>query len=42
MERLQWKISGEFICNVARQWFWDENRPYEKSEELLLAALVMS
>ena len=40
MERLQWKISGEFICNVARQWFWDENRPYEKSEELLLAALV--
>lgn len=24
MERLQWKISGEFICNVARQWFWDQ------------------
>ena len=39
MEYLQWQIDGEFICNIARTWFWDENRPYEKSEELLLSAL---
>ena len=35
-ETLHWSIDGEFICEMARTWFWDENRPYEKSEELLL------
>lgn len=39
MEYLQWKIDGEFICDIARQWFWEENRDYEKCEELLLSAL---
>lgn len=38
-ETLSWSIDGEFICEIARTWFWDENRPYEKSEELLLSAL---
>lgn len=32
-------ISGDFITRIARSWFWDENRPYEKSEALLLCAL---
>ena len=39
MEALHWKIDGEFICNLARIWFWDENRPYEKSEELLISEM---
>lgn len=40
MEYLQWKIDGEFICDLARTWFWDEDRPYAKCEELLLDCLV--
>lgn len=40
METLQWKVDGEFICDIARTWFWDENKPYEKCEELLLCVLV--
>ena len=39
MDYLQFKIDGEFICRLARTWFWDENRPYEKCEELLLDCL---
>ena len=38
-EQLAFQISGEFITDIARRWFWDENQPYEKSEELLLSAL---
>ena len=36
---LHMSISGDFITRIARSWFWDENRPYEKSEALLLCAL---
>lgn len=39
MEYLQFKVDGEFVCRLARTWFWDENRPYEKCEELLLCCL---
>lgn len=39
MEYLQFKVDGEFVCKLARTWFWDENRPYEKCEELLLSCL---
>lgn len=39
MDYLQFKIDGEFVCRLARTWFWDENRPYEKCEELLLDCL---
>lgn len=37
---LFFKIDGEYICDLARSWFWDENRPYKKCEDLLLSCLV--
>ena len=40
MKELSFKIQGEFVCHLARSWFWDENREYEKCEELLLSCLV--
>jgi len=39
MENLQWQIEGEFITNMARTWFWDENKPYKVSEDLILSCL---
>jgi len=36
---VKWKIEGEFITNLARSWFWDEDKPYEICEELLLKCL---
>lgn len=39
MDELHFSIEGEFITNVARSWFWDENKPYEKSEELLMSCM---
>lgn len=39
-ETLHWTISGEFITNIARQWFWEENKKYDVCEELLLSCLV--
>ncbi len=29
-------VEGEFITNLAREWFYLEKRPYKKVEELLL------
>lgn len=40
MKELSFKIQGEFVCHLARSWFWDENREYEKCEELLLSCLM--
>ena len=37
---LHWSISGEFITETARNWFWSENKPYEVCEELLVNCLV--
>jgi hypothetical protein len=37
-----WQIDGEYICNLARTWLWDEDRPYEKCEELLLNCMAGS
>lgn len=39
-QTLQFHVDAEFITNIAREWFWDENRPYEKSEELLACCLM--
>lgn len=39
MEKLCFKVEGEFICDLARTMFWEENRPYDACEELLLSAL---
>ena len=38
-ETLSFCIEGNFITTLARQWFWNENQPYEKSENLLLSCL---
>lgn len=35
-----WRIDGEFITQLAREWLWLERKPYEKAEELLLSCLV--
>ena len=40
VETIGFQISGEFITNIARQWFWDENKDYEIVEELLLNSLI--
>ena len=34
------QIEGEFVCDLARSWFWDEGREYAKCEELLLSCLM--
>lgn len=39
MSELHFSIEGEFITNIARSWFWDEDKPYEKSEELLMSCM---
>lgn len=36
METLHFSIDGEFVTNLARIWFWDEEKDYEVCEELLL------
>lgn len=33
-------ITGEFVTQTARQWFWDEHRPWEKVEGLLLSCMA--
>ena len=40
VETVHFKIDGEWITNLARTWFWDENKDYEIVEELLLNCLV--
>lgn len=38
-QTLHFQIDASFVTNIARQWLWDENRPYEKCYELLHACL---
>ena len=40
MGSVNFQIEGEFVCDLARAWFWDEGREYAKCEELLLSCLV--
>ena len=40
VQEVSFKVDGGFITDLARTWFWDENRPYETVEELLLSCLV--
>ena len=35
VESLSFKIDGEWLTDLARTWFWEEDRPYEVCEELL-------
>lgn len=39
VETLCFQIEGEWVTNLARTWFWDENKDYEVVEELLLNCL---
>ena len=39
-EKLSFQVDGEFLCRTARSWFWEEDRPYEQCERLLLGGLV--
>lgn len=39
-QQLQFIISGDFVTDIARTWFWKENQPYEKAENLLLDCLI--
>lgn len=36
---LHFSIDAEFVTRIAREWLWDENRPYEKCYQLLEACL---
>lgn len=36
---LAFNISGEYITTLARQWFYDEKKPFEKVKELLLSCM---
>lgn len=39
---LSFSIDAAFLTDLARQWFWDEDRPYEKCEELLMCCIGSS
>lgn len=30
-EKLNFAIDGEFLTNIARDWFWNMNKSYKKS-----------
>ena len=40
MECVSFKIDGEWLTDLVRSWFWDENKEYSVCEELLLNSLV--
>jgi hypothetical protein len=37
--QIGWTISLEYICEIARTWLWDEDKPYEQCEKLLLGMM---
>lgn len=37
---ISYSVDGEFVCDLARRWFWEEEREYEKCEQLLLSCLM--
>lgn len=36
---MKWNVSGEYITDLARTWFYEERRPYEEVERLLLECM---
>ncbi len=36
---MSFQVDGEFITELARTWFWEEDKPYEVCEELILTCL---
>lgn len=41
-EQLNFSMSGEFLTDLARTWYFDEHKDYEKSERLLLSCMMSS
>lgn len=39
MPKVTFSIEGEFVTDLVRSWFWDEDKPYETCEKLLLNCL---
>ena len=31
-KRLSFTVTGAFVTKTAREWFWDEHKPWEKVE----------
>lgn len=29
---MHFSVEGEFICQLARSWFWDQDKPYAKCD----------
>lgn len=40
MAQVGFKVDGEWLTDFVRTWFWDENKPYETCENLLLQSLM--
>lgn len=38
-KQLSFTVTGAFVTKTAREWFWDEHKPWEKVEEFLLACM---
>ena len=39
-EQLHFSMDGEFLTAIARDWFWNMDKPYKKCEELLLSCMI--
>lgn len=39
MEKMYFNITGEYITNIARSWLYEERRPYQEVETLLLECM---
>ena len=38
-KRVSFTVTGAFVTKTAREWFWEEGKPWEKVEEFLLACM---
>jgi hypothetical protein len=38
-QKLTFDVQGDFITDMARTWYYEEGKPYEKAEELLLSCM---
>lgn len=36
---LAFTVTGAFVTRISREWYWEEHRPWEKVEELLLSCM---
>lgn len=40
IRKVGWKVDGQFITDLARSWYWNDGKGYQKAEELLLGCLI--